>query len=162
MAAQSMDALYEHMKVLDQPDHSTTAEEEEEDDDDDRLLPDDDDDSAVLRRAPRHRTAIAAGIASAKVGNGSRPKLTEAVYHAPPTQTTASSLNKATIATKKSSPPPTTTKPKWSCASITSDYDSNKDVFDSGSWSSVSRGSSTNSNVCYNKFFCYCKVDVYS
>jgi hypothetical protein len=55
-----------------------------------------------------------------------RPKLTEALFHAP--------------------------SKNWSCNSITSDYDrdSNKDLYDSaGSWSSGSRGSSTNSNVSH-------------
>uniref|UniRef100_A0A914UXD8 MH2 domain-containing protein n=1 Tax=Plectus sambesii TaxID=2011161 RepID=A0A914UXD8_9BILA len=58
-----------------------------------------------------------------------RPKLTETLFHAPPTARKSTS--------------------NWSCQSITSDYDrdSNKDLYDStGSWSSGSRGSSTNSN----------------
>lgn len=37
---------------------------------------------------------------------------------------------------------------EWlSCTSTTSDYDSNREPFESGSWSSTSRRSSTNSNV---------------
>uniref|UniRef100_A0A914CIB5 MH2 domain-containing protein n=1 Tax=Acrobeloides nanus TaxID=290746 RepID=A0A914CIB5_9BILA len=61
-----------------------------------------------------------------------RPRLSEAIFENP---------------NPKNSNPNETSLPKtWkSCASTTSDYDSNREVFDSGSWSSQSRVSSANS-----------------
>uniref|UniRef100_A0A7E4VHF7 MH2 domain-containing protein n=1 Tax=Panagrellus redivivus TaxID=6233 RepID=A0A7E4VHF7_PANRE len=62
-----------------------------------------------------------------RLGRPLRPKLSESLFENPkqPAETTA-------------------VKPWKSCASTTSDYDSNREVFDSGSWSSNSRVS-TNS-----------------
>lgn len=57
-----------------------------------------------------------------KYGKAPRPRLSESLFHKP--------LEDSAV------------KPWKSCASTTSDYDSNKEVFDSGSWSSNSRVSS--------------------
>uniref|UniRef100_A0A914ED76 MH2 domain-containing protein n=1 Tax=Acrobeloides nanus TaxID=290746 RepID=A0A914ED76_9BILA len=61
-----------------------------------------------------------------------RPRLSEAIFENPNPKN--SNLNETSL--------PKTWK---SCASTTSDYDSNREVFDSGSWSSQSRVSSANS-----------------